>query len=93
MDNSVVQGWIDFLNSTPYSKSKVYTAGINKVSLPITYKKYIESLERKQLARIDFESVLTNRHKFNIVYTDSDTYISKDPTYKPIKEEEGIFQW
>jgi hypothetical protein len=42
------------------------------------------------LAREDFESVLGNKHKFlSVYYTDNDTYLSKDPTYKPVEEITG----
>jgi len=33
--------------------------------------------------------VLTNKHKYRIIYTDNDTYLTKDPTFKPIEEETG----
>jgi hypothetical protein len=39
------------------------------------------------LAREDFESVLSNRYKFlHVVYTDTDTWLSKEPSFKPIEE-------
>ena len=57
----------------------------------VKYRDYIKDLERKHLAREDFESVLSNKHKFiTIWYTDNDTYLSKDPTFKPEEEETGI---
>jgi hypothetical protein len=87
LDESVSQGWVDFVESAPFRKSKVDTAGINKATLPITYRKFIEGLGRSQLARIDFESVLTNRHKFDIIYTDDNTYFSKkDSKFVPDQE-------
>jgi hypothetical protein len=43
------------------------------------------------LAREDFESVLANKYKFvSVHYTDKDTYLSKDPTYKPTEEETSV---
>ena len=39
----------------------------------------------------DFESVLGNKHKFlSVYYTDTDTYLSKDPSYKPVEEETAL---
>jgi len=33
--------------------------------------------------------VLSNKKKFcNIIYTDKDTYLSKDPKFKPIEEKQ-----
>jgi hypothetical protein len=94
LDESVSQGWVDFVESAPFRKSKVDTAGINKATLPITYRKFIEGLDRSQLARIDFESVLTNRYKFDIIYTDDNTYFSKkDSKYVPPEEEGSPFEW
>ena len=37
----------------------------------------------------DIHSVLTNKHKFRVIYTDTDTYLSKDPTFKPVEEVVG----
>jgi hypothetical protein len=83
LDSLVEHGWIDFVNSAPYRKSKADTAAINKEPTPINYHKFIKILGkkllgRKQLARIDFESVLTNRHKFIVKYTDNNTYLIKN---------------
>jgi hypothetical protein len=80
LDSLVEHGWVDFVNSAPYRKSKADTAAINKEPTPINYHKFIKILGkkllgRKQLARIDFESVLTNRHKFVVRYTDNNTYL------------------
>jgi hypothetical protein len=42
------------------------------------------------LAREDFESVLSNRYKFlHVVYTDTDTWLSKDPAFSPKEELAG----
>jgi hypothetical protein len=44
-------------------------------------------LNRNHLAREDLESVLSNRYKFlHVVYTDDDTWLSKDPCFKPVEE-------
>ena len=91
LDESVAQDWVDFVQTAPHRESNVNTAEINKVPKPIKYSDFIKSLGRKKLARIDFESVLTNRHKFNIRYTDTETYLlNKDSEIIPVEEEAGL---
>jgi len=35
--------------------------------------------------------VLGNKHKFlSVYYTDTDTYLSKDPSYKPVEEKTAL---
>jgi hypothetical protein len=35
----------------------------------------------------DIRSALSNRNKFRVIYTDTDTFLSKDPSFEPIEEE------
>jgi glycosyltransferase involved in cell wall biosynthesis len=35
----------------------------------------------------DIRSALSNRNKFRVIYTDTDTYMTTDPSFNPIKEE------
>lgn len=44
---------------------------------------YIDSLNRSTICIDDIKSVLTNRHKFKVIYTDHDTYLSKDADWLP----------
>lgn len=86
LDDVVSKGWIKFLNNFVGKRSNTSAAKINSYNT-IKYRDYIKDLDRKHLAREDFESVLANKYKFiNILYTDNDTYLSKDPTYTPIEE-------
>ena len=48
------------------------------------------SLGRKDIAIDDIRSVLTNKTKFNIIYTDSNTYLSKDNNYIPQENESNL---
>ena len=90
LDDEVAEGWISFLDHFPGKRSNTNAAKINTYET-VKYRDYIRELERKHLAREDFESVLSNKHKFlTVCYTDSDTYLSKDPTYKPIEEIAGL---
>ena len=86
LDEQVSQGWIHFLFDFQSRKAKTNKAGINMFQT-VRYADYIKALGRKQLAREDFESVLTNRHKFRIIYTDNDTWLTTDPDFEPIEEE------
>jgi hypothetical protein len=90
LDDQVAEGWIEFLDNFVGKHSNTNSAKINTYET-VKYRDYIKDLERKHLAREDFESVLSNKHKFLTVwYTDNDTYLSKDPTYKPVEEVTGV---
>ena len=90
LDNDVAQGWIKFLNDFVGRRSNNNSAKINTHET-VKYAKYIKELERKHLAREDFESVLSNRYKFcNVIYTDSNSYLSKNPSFVPQEELTGM---
>ena len=91
LDEEVSQGWIRFLFDFAPRKSKNDKAMINNFGT-VMYRDYLIALNRKQLAREDFESVLTNRHKFRVIYTDNDTWLTKDPTFEPTNVEESLFE-
>lgn len=89
LDDEVAVGWVKFLDDFVGKRSNTNAAKINNYET-IKYRDYITELDRKHLAREDFESVLANRYKFiNIWYTDKDTYLSKDPVFKPTEEATG----
>ena len=90
LDNEVARGWIEFIDNFVPKQSNTNAAKINTYET-VKYSDYISDLERSHLAREDFESVLTNRHKFlHVVYTDDNTYLSKDPLFKPVEEDYGL---
>jgi len=90
LDYQVAFKWNKFLDDFVGKRSNTNAAKINTFET-VKYRDYIKDLERKHLAREDFESVLSNKYKFTTVwYTDTDTYLSKDPTYKPVEEETGL---
>ena len=89
LDASTATGWIKFLDNFSSKRSNTNAAKINTYTT-VKYSDYIKDLGRGHLAREDFESVLSNRHKFIIIkYTDNDTYLSKDPTFEPVEELSG----
>jgi hypothetical protein len=90
LDDEVAQGWIKFLYNFVGKHSNTNAAKINTYET-VKYSDYIKELKRTHLAREDFESVFGNKHKFvSIYYTDNETYLSKDPTFKPVEEEAGL---
>ncbi len=90
LDDEVAQAWVKFLNNFIGKHSNTNSAKINTYET-VKYRDYITELNRNHLAREDFESVLSNRYKFvSVVYTDNDTYLSKDPTFKPVEEETSL---
>lgn len=90
LDDIVAQGWIEFVDNFNGKRSNNSTAKINSYDT-VKYRDYIKELDRKHLAREDFESVLSNKKKFNkIVYTDTDTYLSKDPQFEPQETVEAV---
>lgn len=89
LDNEVARGWITFLDNFVGKRSNTNSAKIN-IYDTVKYRDYITGLNRTHLAREDFESVLSNRKKFiNVLYTDNDTYLSKDPQFVPTEEISG----
>jgi glycosyltransferase involved in cell wall biosynthesis len=95
LDNNVAAAWIKFLDDFVGKRSNNNAAKINTYET-VCYEDYIKDLNRKHLAREDFESVLSNRYKFcNVLYTDENSYLSKDPTYRPQEEVTGasLFQF
>jgi glycosyltransferase involved in cell wall biosynthesis len=83
LDESTENYWNNFLNNfKPTSVSKSDSAKINEF-YSIEYANYLKSLNRKHIGIEDIKSVLTNKHKYNILYTNSSTYLSKDKFFVP----------
>lgn len=90
LDNEVAEGWIRFLDDFVGKRSNNSAAKINKYET-VKYADYIKDLNRNHLAREDFESVLSNRYKFDtVVFTDDHTYLSKKPSFIPSEEVVGL---
>jgi hypothetical protein len=90
LDDEVAEGWIRFVDDFVSKRSNTNSAKINSYDT-VKYRDYIKDLDRNHLAREDFESVLSNKKKFNkIVYTDDDTYLSKDPQFEPTETMEAL---
>ncbi len=84
-----IQQWIDCFNSFEPIKSNSDRATINEYT-EIRYADFIQKLNRKDLAIDDIKSVLTNKHKYNIIYTDKHTYLSTDPNFVPVETNHSL---
>lgn len=93
MEKRVFGKWNDCFNEFEPKISNTNTAKICNETTT-THRDFIESLGRKVICIDDVRSVLTNKHKFRTIYTDNDTYLTKDPVFEPVEEaSEGLFQW
>jgi hypothetical protein len=87
MDNLVFHKWNDCFTQFKSKQSRNNTAGICKTLTPpnltVRYIDFISSLKRRIICIDDARSVFTNKHKYRIIYTDDDTYLTLDPTFVP----------
>ena len=89
LEEGVFHKWNSCFNEFKPKQSNSNTAKILE-NTTIKYSKYIEGLNRKPAICIDdARSVLTNKHKYRTIYTDTETYLTKDPSYEPTEEETG----
>ncbi len=86
---TVFHKWNTCFNTFEPKQSNSNTAKILE-NETIKYSDFIEDLGRSIICIDDCRSALTNKHKYRIIYTDSDTYLTKDPSFEPIEEETGV---
>jgi glycosyltransferase involved in cell wall biosynthesis len=84
-DDRIYLKWSSSFNDFESRKSNSNTAKICKETT-IRYKDFIDSLNRQIICIDDIKSVLSNKHKFRIIYTKNDTWLTKDPTFEPTEE-------
>lgn len=84
-DATVFDKWNKCFSDFKGKKSNSNTAKICEYDT-IKYSEFVESLQRNILCIDDIRSVLTNKHKYNIIYTDFDTFLSKDSTFSPVNK-------
>jgi hypothetical protein len=87
---TVFRKWNECFLDFKDKKSNTHTAKICD-EVTTTHKDFIDSLGRKVICIDDIRSVLTNKHKFRVIYTDNDTYLTKDPNFEP-EELESLFE-
>ena len=86
LDINTAEKWVDFLDN--YKSSSISNSDAAKINeyTTVKYLDFIKDLNRKNLAIEDIKSVLTNKHKYNIIYTDEHTYLSKEKHFVPKEE-------
>jgi len=85
----VFHKWMNCFRDFESKKSTTNTAKICDETT-IKHVDFIANLKRSIICIDDVRSVLTNKHKFRVIYTDNDTYLTKDPSFEPIEEETGL---
>lgn len=86
---TVFHKWNNCFNNFESKKSNTNTAKIcNENTVKLV--DFISDLNRSIICIDDVRSVLTNKHKFRVIYTDDDTYLTKDPSFEPIEEVESL---
>jgi len=88
---NVFHKWNECFNEFKSKESNTNTAKICSETT-VKLQDYIKDLGRKVICIDDVRSVLTNKHKFRVIYTDNDTYLTKDPSFEPTQEE-SLFTW
>jgi len=78
----IAKKWIDCFHSFKRKQSNNSTAGILQHTTT-SHADYIKSLNRSTICIDDVRSVLTNKHKFIVCYTDTDTWLTTDPYFQP----------
>jgi hypothetical protein len=93
MEKRVFGKWNDCFHEFNCKTSNSNTAKICSETT-VKLQDYIKGLDRKVICIDDIRSVLTNKHKFRVIYTDEDTYLSKDPSFEPTEETgNNLFEW
>ncbi len=96
LDAGTAQLWIDFLNNFQAKNSSSNAAKINTYDT-VKYSTFITELNRGNLSQEDIASVLGNKHKFKLTYTDNNSFLSKDINYVPSQNDDstlaGLFSF
>lgn len=83
-ESKVFHKWNECFSEFKSKESSNNTAKICSETT-VNYSDYIKELGRSLICIDDVRSVLTNKHKYRILYTDENTYLSKDPNFVPIE--------
>jgi glycosyltransferase involved in cell wall biosynthesis len=88
-EDAVFHKWNHCFNEFEPRKSNSNTAKICNETT-VKYADFIVGLGRRVLCIDDIKSILSNRHKFRVIYTDKDTYLTKDPSFEPKEEDAAV---
>ena len=91
LENDIYNKWNDVFKQFTCKQSKTNTAQICNHTT-IKYKDYTDSLNRTVLCIDDIRSVYTNKHKYNVIYTDNDTWLTKDINFEVPEETTVLFE-
>jgi len=81
-ESKVFHKWNECFSEFKRKESNSNTAKILERET-VKYDEYIRDLNRSVVCIDDVRSPLTNRNKFRVIYTDGDTYLTKDPNFEP----------
>ena len=85
IESQVFHKWNECFNDYKPKQSNNNTAKIcNETN--VKYSDYVKDLKRNVICIDDVRSVLTNKYKFSVIYTDNNTYLSKDKDFVPVEE-------
>jgi hypothetical protein len=87
-EDTVFHKWNHCFNEFEPRKSNSNTAKICNETT-VKYVDFIIGLNRRILCIDDIKSILSNRHKFRVIYTENDTYLTKDPSFEPKEDVMG----
>ena len=88
-EDQVFHKWNECFNDFKSKQSNSNTAKICSEET-VKVQDYISNLGRKIICIDDIRSVLSNKHKFRVIYTDEDTHLTKDPNFEPREEFTGM---
>ena len=84
-ENKVFTKWNQCFLEFEIRKSNSNTAKITEEKT-VRYADFVQQLNRQVLCIDDIRSVLSNKHKFRVIYTDQDTWLTKDPGFEPVDD-------
>jgi glycosyltransferase involved in cell wall biosynthesis len=85
----VFHKWNDLFNQFKPRKSNTNTAKICGETT-VKLQDYITQLNRSIICIDDIRSVFTNKHKFDVIYTDDDTWLTKEKNFQPVVEDTSL---
>ena len=88
IEAGVFHKWSHCLNEFDPKKSNSNTAKICNENT-VKYADFIKDLKRRVICVDDVKSMLSNKHKFRVIYTEQDTWLTKDPSFVPSEEVVG----
>jgi glycosyltransferase involved in cell wall biosynthesis len=88
-EEAVFHKWNNCLSEFESKQSNTNTAKICDETT-VKYADFIAALGRRVICIDDIRSVLANKHKFRVIYTDKDTWLTKDPSFEPKEEVTGM---